>query len=49
MALDGALQRPVGDELQTRVDRKHHIGTHFAFLDPDVLDDAPEAVTDDAA
>lgn len=48
MSLDGGPERLVGDELDSGVDRKGHVGARLAFLGPDVVDDAAVTVADHA-
>ena len=42
-------ERLVGNELHARIDRERHVAPGHGFLGPDVVDDAPEPVADDAA
>ena len=47
MALNRVLKRFVGNELQSRINREHHIGADFTLFDPDVFDNTAQAVAND--
>ena len=49
MAFDGILKRLMRDELQTRIDREHHVGTDFTLLHPNVFNNTAESVANNAA
>ena len=47
MALNRVLKRFVGNELQSRINREHHIGADFTLFDPDVFDNTAQTVAND--